>query len=407
VQSCESLSRKGSQDATFYDAKSFANETFVARSAATSTITNIPELMAIEARRREDVKHAESTMFAAMAALVGSHTHRPPSPVLVLTDITLADTTFQECMSPSMIDHEGSLRGYKATPHFEESVRSLSPISPTQSVLHHIHGKFDMSVAPKCNTSNNWDILTIPGCTEALSRGEAFMNFSCKPAGSLTDREREMANMVIRINTAESLEKDGCPDIDLYNPADCSKYTLILTRGTYVLPNVDVTKMTPAFIASMDYQKGCLPGSPYLWPKTGTSDEEIRTFRMTKPLIPFVFSIVIQMRTTHITDPDVVRRLEDIDKLKIAHCIIFERTKRSASAKDDSTAKVRSVLMYYPLPDNSGVLVTNYTVVCNTTIPKIVASVVQSFGSRGAAEVAETAHRTRKFLLTQPTVLAH
>eukprot|EP00759_Apiculatamorpha_spiralis_P005955 PhF_6_TR13515/c0_g1_i1/m.21596 len=405
-------SRSASQDLAFYDAESFANETFVMRTLETDKVKSIGELQMIEIRRRQDIEHAEETMHAAINALwepMSNSAKRPPSPVLVLNDITLADANDGSNTHPNAMDMNGDFVGYRPSAKYEDTDEAkdgacLSPRANRTTYLTKISPNFDYMANPKCHTPSNWDLPQLPGFTDVLSRGECFMNFACKPAGQMTDRERELANLVIKINSADAIH-DGTPDVDFNNPADCSKYTVILTKATYMLPNIDPGKITPEFIAGVEYQKGCLPGSPYLWPKSGTTDAEIRTFRITKPLIPLVFSIVIQMRVSRITDPEILHKLEDVDKEKMSHAILFERTKRTAGAKDDSTARVRSVLLYYPLPSNDGVLVTNFTVVCNTTIPKIVASVVQSFGSRGAAEVSETAFRTRKFLLTQPQVL--
>eukprot|EP00760_Papus_ankaliazontas_P007392 PhM_4_TR13339/c3_g1_i1/m.17536 len=296
----------------------------------------------------------------------------------------------------------------------EEEVLPPAPPMPSKpvaaktvqhsNILTRMHPKYDPKMSPKCTLSPNWDVLTLSNAAEILQAGNTLMNFACRPATHLETRERELANLIINVNSPLS-GGDNYPSTDLYSKEDCDRYTMIVTRATYLLPNIHLEKMTPYYIASMEYQKGCIPGSPYLWPKQGTNtDDDLRTFRITKPLIPFVFSLVVQMRTTEITDAETLRRLEDVDKLPVSHAILFERTRRSANATD-STAKVRSILLYYALPDNKGVLVTNFTVVCNNFIPKIVAKVVQSFGSRGAGEVNETAQKTRKFLLTQPTVL--
>jgi len=392
----------------FYDAKSFANETFYIRKSESSTIRDFPELLRLETQRRADILRAEATMQEAIKAL-GMHVSRRPSPVLVLADITLADGRDID----SLIDHTGALPGYSPHINFEEEAirkarkgtQKPSAFPNTSKLIHLRPDGFDWQKLPKCNISQNWDILSIPSADEVLSRGECFMNFACKPAGSLSEQERAFANLVIGLDSLDAKQKGEAPKIDLYNPDDCTQYTLILTRASYLLPEIDLSKITPQFIASEPYQKGCLPGSPYLWPREGTSDEAMRTFRMTKPLIPYVFSIVIQMRTSIISDPDTLKSLEEIDNEKIAKAVLLERSKRTVGSKDDSTAKVRSILLYYELPSGGGVLVTNFTVVCNTTIPKIVASVVQSFGSRGASEIEETAHRTRKFILSHSQVL--
>jgi hypothetical protein len=124
---------------------------------------------------------------------------------------------------------------------------------------------------------------------------------------------------------------------------------------------------------------------------------------MTKTIIRFVFSVVVQLRVTPLTDPQVLEHLSVIDGIIPTHAYLLERTKRDVS-KTDGTVKCKSVLLYYRVVNKAGMpgsvstLVTNVSVVVNSQLPSVVASVVNSFGGSGADEVRETMAKTRVYL---------
>jgi hypothetical protein len=113
--------------------------------------------------------------------------------------------------------------------------------------------------------------------------------------------------------------------------------------------------------------------------------------------------VVVQLRVTPLTDPQMLEHLSVIDGIIPTHAYLLERTKRDAS-KTDGTVKCKSVLLYYCVLNKAGVpgsvstLVTNVSVVVNSQLPSVVASVVNSFGGSGADEVRETMAKTRVYL---------
>lgn len=61
----------------------------------------------------------------------------------------------------------------------------------------------------------------------------------------------------------------------------------------------------------------------------------------------------------------------------------------------DSTRKVKSVLLFHGAP--GGVIVTSATLIANTSVPGVLARIVNSLPQKGARDVAETATRTRGY----------
>ena len=180
-------------------------------------------------------------------------TYLRQSPTKEHTD-TFEDTdTFEECLDEEC---------------FPNDAAPASPITSTHTKLSDTKPKFDWQKAPKCTSVPNWDVLTIPGVTEGLSKGECFMNFACKPAGSLNDKERTFANAVINVDSEMAKEEGQAPQIDFYNPVHCSKYIVILTRASYVLPNLDLARTKSIFFLFSEKQSSSIIG---LWPFQTTS----------------------------------------------------------------------------------------------------------------------------------------
>ena len=170
------------------------------------------------------------------------------------------------------------------------------------------------------------------------------------------------------------------------------KYILICVKTMYILPGINVDDITPELVSSVEYQRACQPGNPKIWDDVS----EPYTFRCTKPLVRFIFSLTFQMKVSMVTDPETLRFFQSFDGLVPSKIILIERTKRNKEAKD-TTHKVKSVLMYHPVTD--GILVSHITLVLNTSIPRVVATIVNNFSGRGAAEGALTVDLTRAYLL--------
>lgn len=186
--------------------------------------------------------------------------------------------------------------------------------------------------------------------------------------------------------------ENNVPIVNVYDKPTQQKYVAIMVKAMYMLPGVRLATLTKDLLASLDYQRSCQPGDVKF------VDENIGplTFRQTKTIIKFIFSITIQLRVHEITDPEKLLQFKDCDGMIPAKALVLERTKKNIQ-NVDSTAKCKSLLLYYPV--NDGVLVTNVTCILNTSVPKVVSKLLDTFGSQGSKEAAETAMLTRRYMI--------
>eukprot|EP00760_Papus_ankaliazontas_P012357 PhM_4_TR15262/c0_g1_i1/m.85343 len=240
------------------------------------------------------------------------------------------------------------------------------------------------------------DFFADPNCGANLQAGHAYFYFSTKPTSKMDDEERYVMNEIVNLSCFQNETKENnVPHFNPFSSEDCAKYTMVMTKATYMISHVHLSQLTPQYIANVDYQRSCQP-------ETATIDSAVpddSTIRFTKQIIKFLYSMTVQLKITRI-DPRRLPRLSQLDLIKVDHALLLERTKRNIT-KVDSTAKAKSVLLYSQV--DGGVLVTNITVALNTSIPTVVASVLNGFGSNGAREVSETAERTRKHLTAKAT----
>jgi hypothetical protein len=246
----------------------------------------------------------------------------------------------------------------------------------------------------KCRAMGNaWDFLAIEDAGEHLTKGNSYFGFLCKTGAKLGEHDTVQFETIANLTGFEDeLRDNGAPRLDARDLTEMAKYTVIMVKAMYVLPGFDLSNMTRTVMASLEYQRSCQPGNPKFWDDC----TEPWTFRETKPLIRFVYSLVIQLRVHEITDLATLQSFRTLDGMVPEKAMLLERTKRDKN-KADSTLKCKSLLLYYRIP--GGTLVTNATVVVNTSIPGVVAALVNNFGSSGAAEVGDTAVMTREYLL--------
>jgi len=242
-------------------------------------------------------------------------------------------------------------------------------------------------------SSPSFYFLDDPANWPRLETGHSVFTFACRTGGKFTDADRMMASSIINLSSFASEEVDNLvPYINVGDDEDIRQYTVVMIKAMYILRGVTVDDLGPDLLASREFQKACQPGSPKIW--DDVTDPHV--FRMTKPIIPLIFSITVQFQASEITDPAVRKTLSaNIDHLEpCTRCLLLERTKRNKE-HIDSTAKVKSVLMYHPI--QSGILVSHLSVVCNTSIPQVAAAVLQNLGTLANSEIAETSYRTRRY----------
>ncbi|AYU77735.1 hypothetical protein LdCL_160020800 [Leishmania donovani] len=240
--------------------------------------------------------------------------------------------------------------------------------------------------------NNTWDFLSVSRAAATLNEGRCIFRFLC---GSLAEADPETQGIVDAIinlsSFADEVKENNVPKVSVYNSEDAAKYIGIHVKAMYMLPGIMLKDITKDLVVSAEYQKACQPSENKI-----QECELDDTFRLTMTIIRFVFSLTIQFKVSEITDPAVLRSLAVCDGMVPAKALMLERTKRHI-AKVDATAKVRSMLLYYPV--NDGILVDNHTVVLNTSLPKVVSKIMNNFGSQGATQSVQTAKLTREYLL--------
>ena len=231
-----------------------------------------------------------------------------------------------------------------------------------------------------------------------LAAGGSLYNFVCAPGSRLPTTVVTMISKFIHLSgLSEDIQRDHPHSVDMFNEKELDAHIFIFNKAQYVFPDpLKPEYFTPEFLSSVEYQRNCQPGNPTIW----TNVTEVDTFRMTRTLIPFIFNVTVQLQVS-IVDKSHWSSLSEYvnDKLPVHHALLIERTKRNWN-RTDSTRLVKSILLFHTPPDG-GILVTSITAIANTALPTVVGKIINSFGSSGAAEVAETAENTRKYMLSE------
>eukprot|EP01064_Diplonema_japonicum_P000971 TRINITY_DN10636_c2_g1_i1.p1 TRINITY_DN10636_c2_g1~~TRINITY_DN10636_c2_g1_i1.p1 ORF type:complete len:298 (+),score=46.69 TRINITY_DN10636_c2_g1_i1:68-895(+) len=266
-------------------------------------------------------------------------------------------------------------------------------LMPTRSLPGNFAERTPLSGKVQHKAVKDFNFLAKPEHTEDLQKGTAFYGFNCAAGGVLGSKEKDLIQRAINLTSFSPDSDDQRPHIDMADPKDLNKYVFMLNKAMYVLPKVGKDDISPEILASSKFQKACQPGACKVWDDCDRAD----TFRLTKTIIRAVYKMTIQFKCTWVPREDLPDLMPLCDGLRIDQAILMERTKRDKTHQD-STVKVRSILLYHVLEDG-GMVVTNFTCVANTSIPSVVARLVDKLGWAGASEVAETAERTRSYLL--------
>lgn len=233
--------------------------------------------------------------------------------------------------------------------------------------------------------------FTDPLHRDVIEKGGVLFSFSCSKLLDPYDMELVMNTINLSSYTDETTE-NYVPHIRKEGLLD---FTIVIAKSAYMLPGADLAFVCdPAFVSSVAYQKACEPSSNYIW-DDGT---EPNTFRLTKPVIAYLFSVTIQFRVSRLS-PEDLERFSSFLGLRVDGGLLMERTKRSKPPKDDRTRKAKSVLLYTQVP--GGLYVTHLTVILQSSIPTIVAKFIHRFGAWGLTEALETAGKTRRYLEEQ------
>lgn len=221
-----------------------------------------------------------------------------------------------------------------------------------------------MLTTPNCTLGNSWDLMSHPESTDVLNQGNALFGFACRTSTELSREDLHLMEPIVNLSDfADEVRENNVPRISVDEPDSLSPFTYILCKAMYGLPDVSLADITAELISSFDYQRACQQASV-----TILETDAPRTFRFTKPIIPYVYSITVQMRCTEFTDLETRQAFRGMDGSLPDKVVLLERTKRDPSHVDQ-TAKAKSVLLYYSV--SGGLLVSHHTVVANRSIPRV------------------------------------
>eukprot|EP00457_Paulinella_chromatophora_P006314 gb/GEZN01006332.1/.p1 GENE.gb/GEZN01006332.1/~~gb/GEZN01006332.1/.p1 ORF type:complete len:426 (-),score=91.62 gb/GEZN01006332.1/:371-1648(-) len=269
---------------------------------------------------------------------------------------------------------------------------------PSKSNLYEGLDATHVQDSSKAKSPSSWDFFQDSKDVNWLNQGNTFFRFLCISGSKIQPVDQEFVDKFVNLSEyKDEVKSNGVPHVNIFEKEEASKYTLLLAKNSYLFPKVVLTDLSPELIASNDYQTHCVPGVPptKIWGEKEYERANNRIFRLTRPLVPYLFNLTVQMQCSARRDESTLAQLSQVAGVPVKLAIVMERTKQDISHKD-GTAKAKCVLMYSEV--RGGVLVTMVTCVLNTTIPSVVAPWLSSFGALGVKEAAQTAVLTRRYL---------
>jgi len=221
-----------------------------------------------------------------------------------------------------------------------------------------------------------------------------FTLLSISPSPGDETPESECMRTLLRMSCFDDeVRENGATALPLDEPQLLGQYLIVLSRAMYLLPGVTLQNLPPLEeYSDVDYHKACQPGNPRVWEDC----TEPNTFRITKSILPMIYSMCIQFRCSEIP----LETLPDLNVLtgglRVHRAILMERTKRTRG-KQDSTKACKTIILYHQLRDGGVVCVNTTCLVSSSGVPGA-RTMLNRFGSMGCAEVSETALRTREYL---------
>eukprot|EP00567_Pseudictyota_dubia_P004539 CAMPEP_0197439472 /NCGR_PEP_ID=MMETSP1175-20131217/6208_1 /TAXON_ID=1003142 /ORGANISM="Triceratium dubium, Strain CCMP147" /LENGTH=483 /DNA_ID=CAMNT_0042969393 /DNA_START=25 /DNA_END=1476 /DNA_ORIENTATION=- len=227
-----------------------------------------------------------------------------------------------------------------------------------------------------------------------LEKGGCLFSFSC--SHNPTQHEAEMINSVVNLSAFEDETRfNYVPHFDV-GTFEEGTLTFLLARCAYLIHGVrdldDIADVS--LLSSTKYQRACQPSGTKIWTDYDKMDQD--NFRITKPIIPYIYSFTVQFRVSALSGTDLAALGRHVG-IRVDRGILLERTKRSVPPKEDATKKCKSVLLYTNL-GRGVVLVTHLTVLLQRGLPSVIERVIHTFGSWGLGETCETAWKTRDYL---------
>ena len=225
-----------------------------------------------------------------------------------------------------------------------------------------------------------WGYLT--GATQTSATPEALASMSEPP-----------------INPTAGLDTVGRADAEKLPPARIAEDYVTegehMSRWQSLTSNKAARRLRPDLVGSLDYQRACQTGGPSFVDHECNKAE--RTFTFVRTLVPLVYRMTVKLKCSELP-ASTLAGLASVEGIVPTKALLLERIKDPGDpAHNDATAKVKSVILYFALP-NGNTLVSNMTVVLNTAIPSAVAGLIHSFRHSGLHEAVATCNQTRGYV---------
>jgi hypothetical protein len=146
---------------------------------------------------------------------------------------------------------------------------------------------------------------TDPDCLHVLEGGGCLFTFLCRH--ELDSHQAEMLNSVVNLSAFDDETTENF--VPHYEYGAESEYTFLLARAAYVLVGVNIQELlsNPSLLSTCAYQQSCQPAATTIWEDYENMERD--NFRITKPIIPYVYNFTIQFRVSGIRDAKVLERL--------------------------------------------------------------------------------------------------
>ena len=149
-----------------------------------------------------------------------------------------------------------------------------------------------------------------------LRGGGALYSCSCKEGSVMTDLQLRMAASFVNISSFDDELKENCvPYVDPLSD-DAKSYVYLLNKAMYLMPKkVRSEDLNSKVFSSVDFHKNCQPGKPKVW----TDVQEHHTFRLTKTVIPILFSVTFQLKCSAVPKEHYASLAVLCDNLPVHH----------------------------------------------------------------------------------------
>eukprot|EP00756_Hemistasia_phaeocysticola_P000112 Hpha_TRINITY_DN10084_c0_g1::TRINITY_DN10084_c0_g1_i1::g.84070::m.84070 len=233
---------------------------------------------------------------------------------------------------------------------------------------------------PEGVRAERWDVLDESGL-EALRKGNSICTFACTGGSALSEAERGMVGLVLGcVPSAPSPVNASCA-------TELAMNMFIMTKACFAVPRIDFDMLSPSLVASMKYQNKVCGKAMSASTVAGQPDSIV----LTRVVVPYVYSDITRYGIREVPK-DLLPSLAPLaDGARVDRAIVL------VDEMDRVGNYARSLQLYHSLGQGRGCVFWSFTVVVRSSLPTVVAKMVDHFGAKIATEVADTAQLFREY----------